>query len=57
MRQYLFLFAILAIVFTSCQKNEVEVKAETLKWVEFQNNEQLVSVLNQLDNGKAVSEK
>lgn len=56
MRKIIFIFALVAFTLTSCDKNEVEIQDEAQKWVELQNNEQLLTMLNQLDAGKEVTE-
>lgn len=46
----------MAFALTSCDKNEVEIRDEAQNWVELQNNEQLLTLLYQLDAGKDITE-
>ena len=56
MKKIFYIFALAVITMTSCEKNEVKIQDEAQKWVELQNNKQLITLLNQLDSGKELSE-
>lgn len=56
MNKVFFIFALVVFTFTSCEENEPEIQDDAQNWVEIRNNDQLLTLLNQLDAGKDLTE-